>query len=73
MCGSSPTPPPPPPPPAPPPVLEQVAPKSANSGDNQQKKKAKGLSRYNIDKKARQMATGVSSLGGISKKNGTGV
>lgn len=72
MCGSS-APPPPPPPPAPPPVLEQIAPKSASSGESNPKRKSRGLSRYKINENAQSTSTGNNILGGISKKTGTGV
>lgn len=69
MCGTS-SPKPPPPPPAAPPVLEQMAPKSAASdGDSKTRKKAKGLSRYKVQKTGEKSNK---SLGGIPTKIGTG-
>lgn len=60
----------PPPPPAPPPVLEQVAPKSASSGSNTERKR-KGLSRYKIEGTAPFGSNAnTNKLGGIPKKTG---
>ncbi|NRP84114.1 hypothetical protein XMD509_002402 [Marinobacterium sp. xm-d-509] len=61
---------PPPPPPMAPPVLEQLAPKSASSGESSQTKRRKGLSRYRID--PAQAKPKTTTLGGIPTKTGAG-
>ncbi len=67
MCMGSSTPPPPPPPPAPPPTLDQLAPKSAPSASDSDRKR-RGLSRYKLPTVAPQSRT--NKLGGIPKKTG---
>lgn len=73
MCMRGPSAPPPPPPPAPPPpVLEQPAPNQAGS-DNPTKRKREGLSRYRIDTRGGNSASGGSSsaIGGLPRIGGS--